>query len=170
MRTFIFSVAVLFLFIINVSNVQAASCPVGMLPGTDGRYFTEFGDECTPQQSIDQTGTYNTNGNSIGQTSVPTVSNTTLINPLNSGSCAPNQNCLLIFLNKILEFVIKIGTVVVVLMLVYVGFLFVTAQGNETKLTTAKQALLWTIVGALILLGSQAISVGIHETVKELAK
>ena len=98
-----------------------------------------------------------------------TGQNITLINPLNSGSCAPNENCLLNFLNKILEFVIRIGTVVVILMLVYVGYLFVVAQGSDTKITEARKALLWTIVGALILVGSQAISKAIEATVKALS-
>lgn len=100
----------------------------------------------------------------------PGGGNVTLINPLNSGSCAPNENCLLNFLNKILEFVvIRIGTVVVILMLVYVGYLFVVAQGSDTKITEARKALLWTIVGALILLGSQAIAVAIRATVQALS-
>lgn len=101
--------------------------------------------------------------------SQPNTIGTTLINPLNSGDCAPNENCLLNFLNKILEFVIRIGTVVVILMLVYVGYLFVVARGEPGKITEARQALLWTIVGALILLGSQAISKGIEATVKALS-
>lgn len=73
------------------------------------------------------------------------------------------------FLNKILEFVIKIGTVVVVLMTVYVGYLFVVAQGKEAEIRTARTALLWTVVGALILLGSQAIAVAIKATVQAIS-
>ncbi len=95
--------------------------------------------------------------------------NVTLLNPLNSGDCAPNQNCLLNFLKKILDFVIQIGTVAIILMLVYIGFLFVVAQGSDSKLTEAKNALLWTIIGALVLLGSKAISVGIEATVRALS-
>ncbi|MDO8566632.1 MAG: hypothetical protein Q7R58_00575 [bacterium] len=73
------------------------------------------------------------------------------------------------FLNKILEFVIKIGTVVVILMLVFTGYKFVAAQGEPGKITEARDMLLWTIVGALILLGSQAISMGIKATVQALS-
>jgi hypothetical protein len=86
----------------------------------------------------------------------------TLINPLKSGTSLES------FLGSILDFVIRIGTVVVVLMVVYIGFLFVTAQGNDSKLTAAKQNLLWTLVGALILLGAKAIQLGIESTVKAL--
>jgi len=86
-----------------------------------------------------------------------------LINPLGEGATPPG------LLKAILEFVVRIGAVVVVLMLVYVGFLFVTAQGNETKITAAKSGLLWTVVGALILLGAQAIALAIEATVKALS-
>ncbi len=73
------------------------------------------------------------------------------------------------FLNSILAFVVRIGEIVVILMLVYVGFLFVTARGEPAKITTARQALLWTVVGALILLGAQVIAEGIKATVKALS-
>ena len=63
----------------------------------------------------------------------------------------------------------QIGTIVIVLMLVYVGFLFVTARGEPGKITTARTALLWTVVGALVLLGAQAISLGIQSTVQALS-
>ena len=73
------------------------------------------------------------------------------------------------FLFKIMEFVIRIGAIVVVLMLVYVGYLFVKARGEPGKITEARDALLWTVVGALILLGSQAIATGIKATVQALS-
>ena len=96
-----------------------------------------------------------TNAGNIGQ-------GVQLINPLQSG------NSLSSFLQQILAFVIRIGAVVVILMMVYVGFKFVTAQGNETKISEAKNMLLWTIIGALILLGAQVIAAGIQATVQSL--
>lgn len=92
-----------------------------------------------------------------------------LENPLGIACNGTNDDCVGNFLGKILDLVIKIGTVVVVLMLVYVGFLFVTAQGVPASITAARSALLWTVVGALILLGAKAIQVGITATVKALA-
>ena len=50
-------------------------------------------------------------------------------------------------------------------MLVYVGFLFVAARGNEEKISSARSALVWTVVGGLILLGASAISAVIQATV-----
>lgn len=87
----------------------------------------------------------------------------TLINPLGAGIDLPT------LLNKILDFVVNIGAIIVVFMLVYVGFLYVTARGNETKITVAHQALLWTVVGALILLGAKAIAAGIMATTQALS-
>src|SRR3989344_4238984 len=108
-----------------------------------------------------------TTGDQVGQVDPPGP-NITLINPLNSGDCTPNGDCLMNFLNKILEFIIRIGTIVVILMMVFVGYKFVVAQGKETEIREARQALLWTVVGALILLGSQAIALAIEATAKAL--
>ena len=87
---------------------------------------------------------------------------TTLVNPLGA-----NSN-LTTLLTSILKFVVRIGAIVVILMLVYVGYLFVVAQGEPGKITDARRALLWTIVGALILLGAQVIATGIQATVQAL--
>lgn len=85
-----------------------------------------------------------------------------LVNPL--GTLSVQE-----FLLKILSIVTDtIGPVIVILMLVYVGFLFVTAQGNSTKISAAREMLLWTVVGALILLGAKAIALGIQATVDAL--
>lgn len=84
-----------------------------------------------------------------------------LVNPLKADSFSG-------LLTDILDFVVQIGTVVVILMIVYVGFMFVVARGNDGKISEARQALLWTLVGALILLGAKAISLGIQATVQAL--
>ena len=96
-------------------------------------------------------------------TGVPVGTPVTLINPLKGGASLES------FLNNILDFIIRIGAIIVVLMLVYVGFLFVVARGDPTKITTARQALLWTVVGALILLGAVAIKDGIIATMNALS-
>lgn len=46
---------------------------------------------------------------------------------------------------------------IVVVSIVYVGFLFVTANGNEEKLRKAKVLLFWTLVGAAIIMGAKLI-------------
>lgn len=89
--------------------------------------------------------------------------NTTLVNPLGGGT---SLNALLA---DVLQFVVRIGSVVVILMLVYVGFLFVVARGNPGEISKARQALLWTVIGALVLLGAEAIAQGIQATVQALS-
>ena len=85
-----------------------------------------------------------------------------LFNPLGKGA---SLSTLLV---DILQLVIRIGTVAIVLMLVVVGFMFVTAAGNTTQITKARNALMWTIIGALLLLGSEALAQGICATVQAL--
>lgn len=81
-----------------------------------------------------------------------------LINPI-------KVNSLNGFIQKILEGVIKIGIPVVALAVVYSGFLFVKAQGNSEEIGKAKDALLYTVIGAAILFGSWAIAQLVSETV-----
>jgi len=72
-------------------------------------------------------------------------------------------------LDKIFDSIIfPIGGILAVLAFIYSGFLFVSAQGNESKLTTAKTALLYTAVGTAVLLGARVISLVISNTVDQL--
>jgi hypothetical protein len=73
------------------------------------------------------------------------------------------------FLVKILNALIYILFPIIVLMIVYTGFLFVAAQGNEQKLREARRALMWTVIGALVVLGSKALALAIEATVKGIA-
>ena len=69
---------------------------------------------------------------------------------------------------KVLEGVIKIGIPVIALAIIYSGFLFVSAQGNSEKISTAKKSLTYTMIGASILLASWALAQLISETVLAL--
>lgn len=100
---------------------------------------------------------------------IPTGSNVPLLNPLGTSCNSTNTDCLGKFLINILDFVVRIGSIVVILMLVFVGYKFVTAQGNDSKIIEARSMLLWTVVGALILLGAKAIAIGIQATVQALS-
>lgn len=74
------------------------------------------------------------------------------------------------FLNAILGVVISIATPIVVLALVYSGFLFVSAQGNSDKLVTARKTIMWTLIGAAIVLGAFVLLSAIQGTVDQLTK
>ncbi|KKT36751.1 MAG: hypothetical protein UW25_C0004G0079 [Candidatus Nomurabacteria bacterium GW2011_GWB1_44_12] len=58
----------------------------------------------------------------------------------------------------------------IVLAFIYSGFLFVSAQGNETKLTNAKNILLYSMLGAFILLGAWGFAQIIGQTVSTLTQ
>lgn len=92
----------------------------------------------------------------------PTPKATGLTNPLNGIDTLPQ------FLNAILAGVVQIGTIILILALVYTGFLFVAARGNAEEIQGARSALLWTVIGGLILLGASAIGLVIEGTVNGL--
>ena len=103
-----------------------------------------------------------------GANTVNPTSGADTVNPSNSSGGLQNPlnvNSLPELLNNILDGLIVIGSILLTLMVVYVGFLFVAARGNEEKISSARQALIWTIVGGLILLGARAISDVIQSTV-----
>jgi len=72
------------------------------------------------------------------------------------------------FINEILGVVITIATPVAILAIIYSGFLFVKAQGNDSKLTEAKEVLKWTLIGIMVLLGAQLLSSVIAGTITSL--
>lgn len=72
------------------------------------------------------------------------------------------------FLYNILNAVVFIIFPFIVLMIVYTGFLFVQAQGNSEKLSKARSSLVWTVVGALVVLGAKALAMAIEATVADI--
>jgi len=84
-----------------------------------------------------------------------------LTNPLKSSSLEQ-------LLVDVLGFVKVIGGIIIMIMLVLVGFKFVAAQGKEEALREARAMLMWTVIGALILLGATAIQEAISATVGKL--
>jgi len=83
--------------------------------------------------------------------------------------CNPiSANSLHEVIQKFLEGALKIGMPIVALAVIYCGFLFVKARGNSEEITKAKDALLYTLIGAGVLLGAWAIAQLVNETVKAL--
>ncbi len=86
-----------------------------------------------------------------------------LCNPIGFGTLSE-------FLEGILGVAIAIGFPIIVLFIVYIGFRFVqsSATGDTEGLKNAKKNIFWAILGALILLGAQALSFAIQGTVEGL--
>ena len=69
---------------------------------------------------------------------------------------------------KIADAAAKIGLPLVAVFMIYAGFLFVSARGNEEQLTKAKTTFFWTIIGALLVVGAFAISLAIKDFAQKL--
>ncbi len=93
--------------------------------------------------------------------SVTNTSPTILPNPIRAASFQD-------LANDVLGIVSSIGGVVAVFFIIYAGFLFVTAGGNEDKHKKAKAAILYAVIGTAILLGAQALSSIVCATVESL--
>lgn len=81
-------------------------------------------------------------------------------NPLGSNTTTLNG-----FLANILDAVVLLLTPVITLMLLYSGFLFISAQGNAEELTKAKTTLMYTLIGAAVILGAKGLAEVLKNTV-----
>lgn len=66
------------------------------------------------------------------------------------------------------EIILPIGGVLAVLAFIFAGFLYVTAQGNETKIKKAHNALLYAAIGTALLLGAWTFANVIRNTVNDI--
>lgn len=72
------------------------------------------------------------------------------------------------FFNGIITVLIELGTIVSVLGIMYGGFLYATAQGDEEKLGKARKTITWALVGTAVLLGARTIMAAVEGTIKQL--
>jgi len=72
------------------------------------------------------------------------------------------------FIAAILEVIVKIGIPIAAIFIIYAGFLFVTARGNEKQIEKAKYAFIWTTIGTAILLGASIFADIISTTINNL--
>lgn len=86
---------------------------------------------------------------------------TRLTNPLQVDSI---EGLLAIIINA----AVYLGTIVLILALVYVGFLFVTSRGNEEKIRDARRYFFWIVIGGLLVLGARGLSEVIKSTATTL--
>lgn len=74
-------------------------------------------------------------------------------------------NTVPVLIEKILEIVVVVAVPIITLMIIYTGFLFVQARGNPADIKKAKDALLYTVIGAAIIIGAWTIAQIIGGTV-----
>ncbi len=72
------------------------------------------------------------------------------------------------FIAKILDVIILIAIPIVTFFIIYSGLLFVMAAGNSEKLSKAKTTLMYTLIGAALLLGAKVLALAIESTLKDI--
>ncbi len=92
-----------------------------------------------------------------------------LLNPPLGNGTAGGSDLKTIFLN-VLDVTQVIIIMVTTLYLILAGFMFVTAKGDPGKLKKARDALLWGLIGAALILCAEVLAYGIGDTVKEVFK
>lgn len=73
------------------------------------------------------------------------------------------------FFARLFGNLVKIALPILVLFIIYSGFKFVEARGNEKKLADAKQNFLYVIIGGALILGAWVIATAIRGTVDEIS-
>lgn len=83
----------------------------------------------------------------------------TLRNPLESTGTLPA------LIQAILNIFIIIVTPIIVFFIIYAGFLYVTGRGNPAKIQEAHKALIYAIIGGVIIIGAGTITAIVQSTV-----
>lgn len=78
------------------------------------------------------------------------VGYTTLQNPIKAKTFQA-------LISDLIDFVLFLAVPFLVIAIIWVGFTFVMAQGNAGKLKDARNNLLWTLIGAAIIIGVKLI-------------
>jgi len=87
--------------------------------------------------------------------------------PLQGGGEGGDLNTVFMNIMDVAQTLMIMATVVY---LIYAGFMFVIARGDPAKLKKAKDALLWGLLGAALILSAEVIAYGLGDTIKEVFK
>ena len=148
MKKYFFSAFLVLVFIFTASFVATPSVFAD-------NHSTSSGDLNNPTNNRTSSGTLNQPGSQMQL-------NVKVDNPIGSVNTVDD------LISQIIRLALLVGVPILVLVFIWIGFMFVKAQGNETKLKEAKQALWWAIVGAFLLLGASVLGEAIRETVDQL--
>jgi len=86
----------------------------------------------------------------------------TLINPLASGSSITG------FFQSIIDVLLIFAVPFVVFFIIYAGFLYVKAQGKPEEISKAHKALLYALIGGLLILGANVLLDVITNTINDI--
>lgn len=85
-----------------------------------------------------------------------------------NGKCNNSQasNTINQFVHRVVNILSAVVGVVAVIMIIFGGFRYVTSGGNDTSVTSAKNTILYAIIGLIIVALSQIL---VHFTIKNLS-
>lgn len=72
------------------------------------------------------------------------------------------------FFTALIDVLILFAVPIIILMIIYAGFLYVVARGSEENVKKATRALTYAVVGGLLILGAKLILTIIQGTVNQL--
>ncbi len=72
------------------------------------------------------------------------------------------------FFAKVLDGFSLLLMPLVVIFIIYAGYLFVTAQGEESRIQKARTALWWTIIGTGVIIGARLMANILSDTLSQL--
>ncbi|MEM9336550.1 MAG: hypothetical protein AAGA35_01710 [Patescibacteria group bacterium] len=98
-----------------------------------------------------------------GGGTAPCDTTSRLCNPLTVGSLEG-------LLVAILNIVVILMVPIIVFFIIYAGFKYVMAQGNSSQIEEAQRALLYAVIGGVIILGAEAIIAIIENVVTEFQR
>lgn len=87
--------------------------------------------------------------------------------PLGDGAEGSDLRTIFMNVADVAQTIVIMGTV---LFLIYAGFMFVISRGDPGKIKKAKDALLWGLIGAALILCAEVLAYGLGDTVKEVFK
>jgi hypothetical protein len=99
----------------------------------------------------------------VNDGNTPTVHNdpVTIENPLQA------KNITELFA-AIIDVILVFAIPIIVFFIIYAGFLYVTARGNENTIQKAHMALLYALIGGLIILGARVLIDVVKGTVEQV--
>tara|TARA_B100000745_G_scaffold273683_1_gene202197 strand:+ start:2444 stop:2878 length:435 start_codon:yes stop_codon:yes gene_type:complete len=102
-------------------------------------------------------------GPSQGYDGQPFANEVVLLNPLKG-----EINSIPAFFRAIIQILLVFAIPFVVFFIIWAGFLYVTARGNPEKISQAHKALLYAIIGGLLILGAELLLTVITNTIADI--
>ena len=84
-----------------------------------------------------------------------------VVNPLKSDTIEA-------FIFAIIDIILVFALPIVIFFIMYAGFLYTTARGNVSQIEQAHAALLWALIGGVVVLGAKVIVEVVQGTVEGL--